>query len=144
MTLKINLCKKTEYYIIEDIEKSLFDTPLTIQDLETLSLQNAFKIWKLYLECVIGYVCFFQVNDEVEIIKIGIIKSHQGKSYGSYLIKNIKKLPIKKIFLEVSCLNKMAIKFYMKNGFQKIGIRKNYYISRNKSKADALMLAYKL
>ena len=143
MTLKINLCKKTEYYIIENIEKSLFDTPLTIQDLETLSLQNAFKIWKLYLEGVIGYVCFFQVKDEVEIIKLGIIKSHQGKSYGSYLIKKIKNLPIKKIFLEVSCLNEIAIKFYMKNGFQEIGIRKNYYISRNNSKADALRLAYK-
>jgi len=91
-----------------------------------------------------GYVCFFQVNDEVEIIKIGIKKSHQGKNYGTNLIKKIKNISIKKIFLEVSSLNKTAIKFYEKNGFKIIGIRQNYYTLKDNSKVDGYRLLHEL
>ena len=118
MNFKISPCNKQEYYLIANLEKSLFDSPFSIKDLENISLQEAFKIWKIYGDNLIGYVCFFQVKNEVEIIKIGIMKSHQGKKYGTHLITKIKNLSIKKIFLEVSTLNKTAIKFYEKNGFK--------------------------
>ena len=41
---------------------------------------------------------FFQVKNEVEIIKIGVMKSYQGKNYGTHLITKIKKLSIRKYF----------------------------------------------
>ena len=41
---------------------------------------------------------FYQVIDEIEIIRIGIIKSFQRSSYGSLLIDEVKKLDVKKIF----------------------------------------------
>ena len=141
MKFKISECKKSEYPFIVDIEKNLFDSPLSINDLETMNSQKSFKIWKIHGDYLIGYICYFHVKDEVEIIKLGIMKSHQGENYGSYLIQKIKSLPIKKIFIEVSCLNKIAINFYIKNGFKKIGIRKNYYILKNNSRTDALRLS---
>ena len=144
MNFKISPCNKQEYYLIANLEKSLFDSPFSIKDLENMSLQEAFKIWKIYGDSLIGYVCFFQVKNEVEIIKIGIMKSHQGKKYGTYLITKIKKLSIRKIFLEVSSLNKTAIKFYEKNGFKIIGVRKNYYTLRDNSKVNAIRLLYEL
>jgi len=144
MNFKISPCNKQEYYLIANLEKSLFDSPFSIKDLENMSSQEAFKIWKIYGNSLIGYVCFFQVKNEVEIIKIGIMKSHQGKNYGTYLITKSKNLSIKKIFLEVSCLNKTAIKFYEKNGFKIIGIRKNYYTLRDNSKVNAIRLLYEL
>lgn len=144
MNFKISPCNKQEYYLIANLEKSLFDSPFSIKDLENMSLQEAFKIWKIYGDSLIGYVCFFQVKNEVEIIKIGIMKSHQGKSYGTYLITKIKKLSIRKIFLEVSSLNKTAIKFYEKNGFKIIGVRKNYYTLIDNSKVNAIRLLYEL
>jgi ribosomal-protein-alanine N-acetyltransferase len=144
MNFKISPCNKQEYYLIANLEKSLFDSPFSIKDLENMSLQEAFKIWKIYGDSLIGYVCFFQVKNEVEIIKIGIMKSHQGKNYGTYLITKIKKLSIRKIFLEVSSLNKIAIKFYEKNGFKIIGVRKNYYTLRDNSKVNAIRLLYEL
>ncbi len=109
-----------------------------------MSLQEAFKIWKIYGDSLMGYVCFFQVKNEVEIIKIGIMKSHQGKNYGTHLITKIKNLSIRKIFLEVSSLNKAAIKFYEKNGFKIIGVRPNYYTLKDNSKVDAIRLLYEL
>ena len=144
MNFKISPCNKQEYYLIANLEKSLFDSPFSIKDLENMSLQEAFKIWKIYGDSLIGYVCFFQVKNEVEIIKIGIMKSHQGKSYGTYLITKIKKLSIRKIFLEVSSLNKTAIKFYEKNGFKIIGVRKNYYTLKDNSKVNAIRLLCEL
>ena len=144
MNFKISPCNKQEYYLIANLEKSLFDSPLSIKDLENMNLQEAFKIWKIYEDSLIGYVCFFHVKNEVEIIKIGIMKSHQGRNYGTYLIKKIKKLSIRKIFLEVSSLNKIAIKFYEKNGFKIIGVRKNYYTLRDNSKVNAIRLLYEL
>ena len=144
MNFKISPCNKQEYYLIANLEKSLFDSPFSIKDLENMSLQEAFKIWKIYGDSLIGYVCFFHVKNEVEIIKIGIMKSYQGKNYGTYLITKIKKLSIRKIFLEVSSLNKTAIKFYEKNGFKIIGVRKNYYTLRDNSKVNAIRLLYEL
>ena len=144
MNFKISSCNKNDYHLIENLEKSLFDSPFSIKDLENMSLQEAFKIWKIYGDILIGYVCFFQVNDEVEIIKIGIKKSHQGKNYGTNLIIKIKNISIKKIFLEVSSLNKTAIKFYEKNGFKIIGIRQNYYTLKDNSKVDGYRLLHKV
>ena len=144
MNFKISPCKKQEYYLIANLEKSLFDSPFSIKDLENMSLQEAFKIWKIYGDRLVGYICFFQVKNEVEIIKLGIMKSYQGKNYGTYLITKIKKLSIRKIFLEVSSLNKIAIKFYEKNGFKIIGVRKNYYTLRDNSKVNAIRLLYEL
>ena len=144
MNFKISPCNKQEYYLIANLEKSLFDSPFSIKDLENMSLQEDFKIWKIYGNNLIGYVCFFQVKNEVEIIKIGIMKSHQGKNYGTHLITKIKNLSIKKIFLEVSSLNKTAIKFYEKNGFKIIGVRKNYYTLKDNSKVNAIRLICEL
>ena len=144
MNFKISPCNKQEYYLIANLEKSLFDSPFSIKDLENMSLQEAFKIWKIYGDNLIGYVCFFQVKNEVEIIKIGIMKSNQGKNYGTHLITKIKNLSIKKIFLEVSSLNKTAIKFYEKNGFKIIGVRKNYYTLKDNFKVNAIKLICEL
>ena len=100
-------------------------------------------IWKIEIIKIIGFVHFFHVKDEIEIIKICIIKSHQRKNYGSMLINEIKKLKIKKIFLEVSVQNVNAINFYLKNGFKKIGVRKGYYAGKKNTRVDALRLINK-
>ena len=80
---------------------------------------------------------FFKIENEVEIIKIGIDKPYQRKNYGSYFIFKMKRIGIKKIFLEVSVENTKAIKFYLKNGFYKSGLRKEYYKQIDGSKIDA-------
>ena len=37
MKLKISKCKKNEYPYIAEIEKNLFDSPLSINDLDAMS-----------------------------------------------------------------------------------------------------------
>ena len=140
----ISLCKKSDYKTLIQIEKSIFKDPISVNELKSFEMNESHVIWKIEKIKIIGFVCFFHVRDEIEIIKICIIKSHQRKNYGSILINEIKKLKIKKIFLEVSIENVNAINFYLKNGFQKIGVRKGYYANDKSSRLDALRLCAKL
>ena len=140
----ISLCKKSDYKTLIQIEKSIFKDAISVNQLKSFEMNESHVIWKIEKIKIIGFVCFFHVRDEIEIIKICIIKSHQRKNYGSILINEIKKLNIKKIFLEVSIENVNAINFYLKNGFQKIGVRKGYYANDKSSRIDALRFCAKL
>ena len=140
--ININPVKKNDLLRLIEIEKDIFDNYVSIKEFENYYRENTIKIWKISTIKIIGFVCFYHVKDEIEIIQIGIIKSCQRKNYGSLIINKIKKLhDIRKIFLEVSVENTQAINFYLKNGFKKIGIRKSYY-KRKKQRTDALRLLY--
>ena len=140
----ISPCKINDYKVLIQIEKSIFNESISRNGLKSYENHTSHIIWKIEEIKIIGFVYFFHVKDEIEIIKICIIKSHQRKNYGSILINEIKKLKIKKIFLEVSIENVNAINFYIKNGFQKIGVRKGYYANDKSSRIDALRLCAKL
>ena len=140
--ININQVKKSDLLKLIEIDKDIFDYPASIKDFENYFKEDAIKIWKISTIKIIGFVIFYHVRNEIEIIQIGIIKSCQRKNYGSLIVNKIKNLnDIKKIFLEVSVANTQAINFYLKNGFKKIGIRKAYY-KVNKKRIDALRLLF--
>ncbi len=140
--VKIKPVKKGDLSKLTEIYKNVFDYSASIKYFENHSKVDTIKIWKISTLKIIGFVVFYHVKDEIEIIEIGIIKSCQRKNYGSLIINKIKNLnDIRKIFLEVSVENTQAIDFYLKNGFKKIGIRKAYY-KGNKQRIDALRLLF--
>ncbi len=139
----ISPCKKSDYKTLIQIEKSIFKDSISVNELKSFEMNTSHVIWKIEKTKIIGFVYFFHVKDEIEIIKICIKKSQQNKNYGSLLIDEIKKLKIKRIFLEVSIENINAINFYLKNGFQRIGVRKGYYVSQKNSRIDALRFCFK-
>ena len=134
--------KKDDLSKLTEIYKDIFDYPSSIKDFENYFKEDTIKIWKISTQKIIGFVIFYHVRDEIEIIQIGIMKLCQRKNYGSLIVNKIKKLKdIRKIFLEVSVENTQAINFYLKNGFKKIGIRKAYY-KVNKQRIDAIRLLF--
>ena len=139
----ISCLNEKDFDKVLEIEKTLFINPMTSAQLYNFSKQECFRIWKLDIGKIIGYVSFFKIKDEVEIIKIGIDKSYQRKNYGSYFFCEMKRIGINKIFLEVSCENIGAINFYLKNGFFKIGKRKAYYKQKDGSRIDAFTFSLK-
>ena len=70
-----------------------------------------------------------------------IKKSYRGKHLSSilmkYLITYCVENNIKKIHLEVSSKNKIAINLYTKFGFTQVGLRKKYY-----KNSDAILMSY--
>ena len=140
--INIKPVKKGDLLKLIEIEKDIFDYSESIEEFENYLNEDTIKIWKISIQKIIGFVIFYHVKDEIEIIQIGIIKSCQRKNYGSLIVNKIKKLKdIRKIFLEVSVENTKAINFYLKNGFKKIGIRKAYY-KVNKKRIDAIRLLF--
>ena len=142
--ITISELNENDYIKVLQIEKILFINPMTLEELTNFSKQDSFRIWKIDIGKIIGYVSFFKIKDEAEIIKIGIDKFYQRKNYGSQVISEMKRIGIKKIFLEVSIENVEAINFYLKNGFYKIGIRKEYYKQKDGSRIDALTFSLEL
>ena len=139
--ITISELKQNDYGKVLQIEKILFTNPMTLTELSNFSKQDSFIVWKIDIGKIIGYVSFFKIKDEAEIIKIGIDKSYQRKNYGSYVISEMKRIGIKKIFLEVSVENVKAINFYLKNGFYKTGTRKGYYKQKDNTKVDAFIFS---
>ena len=142
--ITISKLNENDFEKVLQIEKILFINPMTLTELSNFFKQDSFIIWKIDIGKIIGYVSFFKIKDEAEIIKIGIDKFFQRKNYGSQIISEMKKIGIKKIFLEVSIENVEAINFYLKNGFYKTGIRKEYYKQKDGSRIDAFTFSLEL
>lgn len=141
---QISDVNENDYKEILQIEKQLFEYPWNIKDLSKFAELEYFRIWKIELNEIIGYVLFFDIKNEIEIIKIGVTKDHQRKNCGSFFINEMKKKGTQNIFLEVSSANMEAINFYYKNGFKKTGIRKSYYQVKDETRIDALTLCLKI
>lgn len=82
-------------------------------------------------ENVIGYVIFNQILDEAEIYKIVVLKELRKKQIAfkiiEFLLNELKKNDVKKIFLEVRKNNILAINLYKKCGFIDIREIVDYY-----------------
>ena len=88
-----------------------------------------YEIYKLIInEEEIGYIETIPNIDYLEITDVLIYNDYRGKGYSKvlmdYIFNNTK---YKRILLEVSDINKIAISLYNKYGFKEISIRKNYY-----------------
>ncbi len=98
----------------------------------------------LFSELLIGLCVFHVVLDEAQINFFVVSEKYRKRGFGcflmNFLIKHCEKLNIKKLFLEVSHSNFIAVKFYSRFDFCTIGIRRNYY----KDGSDALLKEKKL
>ena len=78
-----------------------------------------------------SFLSAIHVLDEIDIVEIGVIKQQRRRGVAYKLVSHLQKHCIKngirKIFLCVAENNIAAISLYEKTGFNKIGIRKNYY-----------------
>ena len=88
-----------------------------------------------------GYILFNQILDEAEIYKIVVSKNFRNKRIAfkivEFLLDELKKNNVKKIFLEVRKSNIPAISLYKKCGFINIREIIDYYTN---PKEDGIMM----
>ena len=79
----------------------------------------------------VGFVLASVTGEEAEILTIAVLPNCQRQGNGGrllrYLIKKLKKLSVKKLFLEVNVKNKAALALYAKLDFKEVGRRPGYY-----------------
>ncbi|WP_409303970.1 ribosomal protein S18-alanine N-acetyltransferase [Peribacillus sp. SCS-155] len=80
---------------------------------------------------IVGYCGAWLVIDEAHITNIAILPEYRGKKLGEALLLKMmeiaKRHGIIRMTLEVRVSNVVAQRLYEKLGFQRGGIRKNYY-----------------
>lgn len=117
----------------------LTDCVLVGYDCQVLVLQESNE------PIVIGFMISRYYQRTYHILNLCIEPSYQDKGYGQYLLKSIlnKLLPtiVDLVMLEVRPSNVAALHIYEKMGFQKIGIKADYYSDQQgQVEEDAVVL----
>lgn len=114
------------------VEQSCFGAPWTEKMLECeinspLSVVETEKRG----EKIVGYALGRVVADESELMKICVLSEWRRQGIAEKLLcallEKMKEKGAEACFLEVRSKNSAAISLYEKLGFEKIGLRKNYY-----------------
>ena len=145
----MNICNKINFYDKEDldeivnIENKSHLTPWTKKNFtDADNANNLFKVLKSESN-IIGYYIALFAAEECQLLNITVRLELKKKGFGQLMLKNLveecRKKNIINIFLEVRLSNSSAIRLYEKNGFNEIGIRRNYYKIPD-GREDAIMM----
>ena len=92
---------------------------------------------------LMGFAIFQIIADECHLLNIAVDKCVQGIGLGRRLLKEVYKIGkssgAESMLLEVRVNNHSARKLYDREGFEQIGLRKNYYPA-GEERVDALVL----
>jgi tRNA threonylcarbamoyl adenosine modification protein YeaZ/ribosomal-protein-alanine acetyltransferase len=91
-----------------------------------------------------GFVLFRKAADEAEILTICTRPAFRQKGHSKLLMQHLETLlksgDVKSLFIEVAVSNHAALALYASCGFEKAGMRKNYYERNNGKREDALIM----
>ncbi|MCK5727538.1 MAG: ribosomal protein S18-alanine N-acetyltransferase [Thiotrichaceae bacterium] len=92
---------------------------------------------------VVAYLIIAIAVEEMHILNLCVHPDYQGKHLGSQLVEKSHRMAliqkVKQCFLEVRPSNKIAIALYSNYGYQRVGLRKNYYPSES-GREDAIVM----
>lgn len=133
--MKMKKVLATDTHLLEEItllEQQIFPDPWSINALESSMTQSHGNIWVIEEDNqVTAYLIFYIMADEMEIARIAVLPEHRGKGYGKELLMQLFQYSIgnttTQILLEVRANNEAAISLYKNQGFENVGIRKEYY-----------------
>ncbi|PID28980.1 MAG: ribosomal-protein-alanine N-acetyltransferase [Candidatus Cloacimonadota bacterium] len=119
---------------VATLENQLFSDAWTEEMFRSeINLHEAFIAVNPETNEILGFTCGWTILDEYSITNVGIKKSFRRRGIAFRMLKAVIEEKIKKgikyFFLEVRESNFPAILLYEKLGFEKNGMRKNYYSS---------------
>lgn len=95
-------------------------------------------------EQVVAYAITSTAVDEAELLNITVAPKYQRQGFGRLLLTYISESfndTINTLFLEVRASNSQAIALYEDLYFNEVGVRPNYYPSKNNSRENAIIMA---
>ena len=99
---------------------------------EELKNENSYYIIAKLEDNIVGFGGIWKAVDDVHITNIVVKKNFRKLGIGNVILEHLIKIGrniknMKSITLEVNDKNLPAINLYLKSGFKKVGLRKNYY-----------------
>ena len=93
---------------------------------------------------LIGYAVVMLASDEAHLLNLSIAAGWQRRGFGSRLLQRLceteRAQGARSMFLEVRPSNAAGLRLYERHGFQRVGLRRNYYPAQQ-GREDALVLA---
>ena len=136
MDIKIEKMTLTDLDKIKNILTTDFDDFWNYNTLkDELEAKNSHYVVAMLNNEIIGFAGIKIIIDEADIMNIVTKKAYQNQGIGTLLLEKLiyisQSLNLHSLSLEVNEENKTALHLYEKLGFEKIGIRKNYYKNKN-------------
>lgn len=128
---------------VSAIEKASFSEPWSEESLlsEGCGLPYATMLVAEEDGAPVGYICLRYLFEEAEITNIAVRNDYRRRGIGEMLIDAAvafcKEIYCESIGLEVRETNAPAIALYEKKGFERVGIRKDYY---EKPRENAILM----
>ncbi|CAD8081840.1 unnamed protein product [Paramecium primaurelia] len=101
------------------------------QSRQSKSKYQQTQTWKQW------FCSLFQTKNALYIMTIGVINEFRGRGIAEYMIEQLKKRVLESnktlsyIYLDMVVYNEIAARFYQKNGFNRVRIKKNHYEIEN-------------
>ena len=130
---------------VQDIQKNCNEPVWKSSSLfHLLSKGSGYGYILKYFNKSIGYILLRSLNDEEEVLSLGVLKSNRRQGIASKLFYEFEKGAIRnnvqRIILEVRVENYPAICFYEFLGLKKIKVLKDYY-KTDRGYEDGLLLS---
>ena len=115
--------------MIRDVKSSdILDFILKFFPNYKVSLDPYEKVYAYFDDDIIGFISSSIIYERCEINYIAVEDNYRRRGIAQKLLEFvISNNQFDSISLEVRADNKEAINFYLKNGFEKVSIRENYY-----------------
>ncbi len=117
---------------IAAIERDLYPFPWTRGNFSD-SLQAGYSTWTLRQDDseLLAYAVMMLAVDEAHLLNLSVARAHQRKGLGwrmlDWMCMRAREYGAKSLLLEVRPTNVQAHRLYARYGFQKIGLRRDYY-----------------
>lgn len=128
MIRKITL---TDINKINDIGRQYYNNFNSIYNINNYIDNQMYSMYLIEEKEIIGFLIATDNLDIYELHCIIVDEKYRNKGYGTKLMNHFINTINKSIILEVSDINKNALKLYKDLGFIQIGFRENYYSDSN-------------
>lgn len=134
---------KEDVPFVFELEKKMIGSADESTILKTLENEKLTYFLLCENDDVVGFIEVFFMPPEAELYDIVVDTKFQGNGYSKllmdYFISLAKENLVETIFLEVNSNNTKAMNLYTRYGFEKYGVRKNYY-----GNSDAVLMKLKV
>ena len=97
---------------------------------------------------IVGYVCVRLMYEEAQVCNLAVLPEYRRQGIGTALVSHVlefsKQQGCERCELEVNVCNEGALALYEKCGFERAGIRKNFYRKSRYDSRDAYTLVKQL
>jgi [ribosomal protein S18]-alanine N-acetyltransferase len=145
--IELRLMAEADLPAVLAIENEIYAFPWTRGNFLD-SLAAGYGCWTYVRDGeLIGYAVVMLAADEAHLLNLSIAASRQGQGHGSMLLQRLCEFGrgqgARLIFLEVRPSNPAGLRLYERHGFQRVGLRRDYYPAPH-GREDALILSLAL